>query len=141
MTSLTAGRIAALVGVFAMAGSLLGNAGADTRDLRSPDTLDQADATAIKAHRAQPGLDLRSPDARDAASAAHSGLASANALDPAVATAVQRSEAPQVIVVASRSTFDWTDAGLGAAGGFAIALLLGGTVALTQRARNGRLAV
>ena len=140
MTSITAGRIAALVAVFAVAGSLVGNAGADTRDLRSPDTLDQAVATAIQAHRAQP-LDLRSPDARDAAAAAHSGDASANALDPAIATAMQRAGSPQVIVVASRSAFDWVDAGLGAAGGFAIALLLGGTVALTQRARHGRFAV
>ncbi len=87
-------------------------------DGRSPDTKD---AAAI-AHAPQPTLDLRSPDTRDAAIAAHAAPA-----------------APSVIVVGS-SGFNWTDAGIGAAGGFAIALLSAGALMLLRGGR-GKLAL
>jgi hypothetical protein len=67
-------------------------------------------------------------------------------LDPAIATAIETKEADvarsaphQVSVVAP--AFDWTDAAIGAFAGFAIALILGGTVLLTHRGRDGSLAV
>ncbi len=111
------------------------------RDGRSPDTLDaatQASATAqtpdwferyANAHpyggsvldRTAPAAsDGRSPDTRDAAVAAGSR--------------------PPVVVVASGG-FDWTDAGIGAAGGFALALLVAGAVLLVvHRAARPKLA-
>ncbi len=86
-------------------------------DGRSPDTVDAG----LRAHETQANVDLRTPDTRDAAVAAHS------------------TPAP-TIVVATSSGFDWTDAGIGAAGGFAIAILLaGGSVLL--RSDRGKLAL
>lgn len=81
-------------------------------DGRSPDTMDAAAAAA--------GLrvDGRSPDTRDAAAA------------------------PTTVVVAAPvASFDWTDAGIGAAGGFGIALVLAGAYALARAARRDELAV
>jgi hypothetical protein len=86
-------------------------------DLRSPDTIDAA----VVAHGTQPGVDLRSPDTRDAAVAAHA------------------TPTPSVVIVGN-SGFDWTDAGIGAAGGFAIALLAAGALILLRGGR-GRLAL
>ena len=131
-------RITHRIGVIAVVvafGALPMAAGAGVRDGRSPDTKDAAylahldgrspdtiDA-ATQAHATPPVVvDLRSPDTRDAAITAHT------------------TPAPSVVVVGSGG-FDWTDAGIGAAGGFAIALLLGGAIVLTQRGSRGKLAV
>ena len=108
-------------------------AGAGVRDGRSPDTKDAAalahfdgrspdtvDA-GLRAHETQPNVDQRSPDTRDAALTAHS------------------TPAP-TIVIATSSGFDWTDAVIGAAGGFAIAILLAGGFALL-RSDRGKLAL
>ncbi len=55
-------------------------------------------------------------------------------LDPGGATPTQSQTSPIVRVVTPNSGFDWGDAGIGAAGGFALAMLgLGGTLALSQR--------
>ena len=86
-------------------------------DGRSPDTVDAA----LSAHETPPNVALRSPDTRDAALAAHS------------------TPAP-TIVVATSSAFDWTVAAIGAAGGFAIAILLAGGFVLL-RSDRGKLAL
>jgi len=133
MTARRLTRIASVLGALALfAGLLVTSAGAGIRDGRSPDTKDAAylahfdgrspdtiDAAA-QAHATLPVVDLRSPDTQDAAVAAHA-------------------TPPASIVVVSNGGFDWTDAGIGAAGGFAIALLLGGAIALTHRGSRGRL--
>jgi hypothetical protein len=60
-------------------------------------------------------------------------------LDPGGATHTQTQTSPIVRVIAPNSGFDWGDAGIGAAGGLALAILalamlgLGGTLALSQR--------
>jgi hypothetical protein len=41
------------------------------------------------------------------------------------------------VVVGGGNGFDWTDAGIGAAGGFGVALLLAGSFVLTRRGRQG----
>jgi hypothetical protein len=79
------------------------------RDGRSPDTRDAADAASVI-------RDGRSPDTRDAALAAHLGVA------------------PAVMVV--RGSFDWTDAGIGAAAGFGLALVAGAAIALANPRRS-----
>ena len=67
----------------------------------SADTIDAA----AQAHAAYTSVvDLRSPDTRDAAAAVHATPAA-------------------LIVVVGTGGFDWTDAGIGAAGGFAVAVL------------------
>jgi hypothetical protein len=120
MTILTPTRTASVLGVLVLsAGLLVTSAGAGISDGRSPDTKDAATASASVVR-----TDLRSPDT----------------LDPAIAAALQAAT-PQVVVVSGGSVFDWTDAGIGAAGGFAIALLLGGIIVLSQRGRQGRLAL
>jgi hypothetical protein len=89
---------------------------ASVRDGRSPDTLEAAAA----AHEVAVSIDGRSPDTRDAALVAHAFLPSA--------------------VSVSRGGFDWTDAGIGALGGFAIASVLAGGVFLAQRGGRSKLA-
>ena len=55
-------------------------------------------------------------------------------LDPPCATHKQTQTSPIVRVITPNSGFDWGDAGIGAAGGLALAMLgLGGTLALSQR--------
>ena len=55
-------------------------------------------------------------------------------LDPVRATHTQTQTSPIVRVITPNSGFDWGDAGIGAAGGLALAMLgLGGTLALSQR--------
>jgi hypothetical protein len=85
-------------------------------DGRSPDTIDAA----RQAHETPPATDLRSPDTRDAAAAGHSVTTTS--------------------AVVGDGGFDWTDAGIGAAGGFGVALLLAGLVVLAQRGRGTKLA-
>ncbi len=121
-----------VVGLFA--GLFVNGAAAGVRDGRSPDTKDAAylahldgrspdtiDAAA-NAHATPPVVDLRSPDTRDAAAAAHTTPAAS-------------------IVVLGNSGFHWADAGIGAAGGFAVALIVGGVFLLTNRGSRGKLAV
>jgi hypothetical protein len=80
-------------------------------DGRSPDTLDAAAATDVS-----PVADGRSPDTRDASLAVH---------------------APTATMTVSRSgEFDWTDASIGAIGGFALALALAGALLRTQNNRR-----
>jgi hypothetical protein len=92
-------------------------------DGRSPDTKDAALAahqnrgTEITAGSTQPlvagSFDGRSPDTKDAAYAAHNPAAT--------------------IVIASGGGFDWTDAGIGAAAGFGLAVMLAAGFALTRK--------
>ena len=94
--------------------------GASTLDLRSPDTLDAG----LAAHSvtATSPTDLRSPDTKDAAFTAHS-------------------TGSTIVVESASGRFDWTDAGIGAAGGFAIALILGGMVTLGRLGSKRKLAL
>jgi hypothetical protein len=124
----------------AIAAALQAHSTRSAVNLRSPDTLDPAIAAAVQAHSTRPAVDLRSPDTTDAASVVRTDLRSPDTLDPAIAAAIQAAT-PQVVFVSGGSVFDWTDAGIGAAGGFAIALLLGGIIVLSQRGRQGRLAL
>jgi len=88
-------------------------------DGRSPDTLDAG----IAAHSTPAAsVDLRSPDTKDAAQLAHSTGAT-------------------VVVQTGSSRFDWTDAGIGAAGGFAVALMLVGTFVLMRIPSRDKLAL
>ncbi len=122
-----------LVALIAAIVALPATALAGVRDGRSPDTKDAA----VAAHAPKVGygfgqsgfagratqpprvVDGRSPDTRDAALAAHS--------------------TPKVLVAGSG--FDWTDAGIGAAGGFGIAVIAVGAVGLVTRRAGGKLAV
>jgi hypothetical protein len=55
-------------------------------------------------------------------------------LDPGGATHTQSQTSPIVRVITPNSGFDWGDAGIGAAGGLALAMVgVGGTLALSQR--------
>jgi hypothetical protein len=130
-------RIAFPLTVLAIASIAATSATAAIRDGRSPDTKDAA----YLAH-----LDGRSPDTLDAAAAAHAkpGQPTLDGRSPdtrdAAATALAAPARPVVLV--GRSGFDWTDAGIGAAGGFAIALLLGGVFVLSsQRGSRQKLAL
>ena len=107
------------VAVTAVVLALAPAAAAGVTDGRSPDTRDAA--LAAHAVATTPG-DLRSPDTKDAAQLAH----------PTGSTVVLRS---------GSQSFDWTDAGIGAAGGFAIALILGGVVLLARVGSKRKLAL
>jgi len=128
-----------LVGLVIVAAGMLTfsvGASAGILDGRSPDTRDVAAATApVGDHRSPDTIDavahgavttqpaeLRSPDTRDA---------------PIVVPSMPRA----TVVVRETPAFDWADAGIGAAGGFAIALLLGGIVLLSQRGNDRKLAL
>jgi hypothetical protein len=96
-------------------------------DLRSPDTRDaaltaQSGTRIVLGKEDTPALDLRSPDTRDAGVAAHSN-------------------GSVVVLAADSQRFDWTDAGIGAAGGFAIALILAGTFVLMRSTSRDKLAL
>jgi hypothetical protein len=135
MITRTLNRIASALWVVALfAGLLVSSAAAGVRDGRSPDTKDAAylahldgrspdtiDAAAQAHAPTTPIFDLRSPDTKDAAAAAHA--------------------TPAASIVGSNGGFHWTDAGIGAAGGFALALIVGGLFLLTNRGSRGKLAV
>jgi hypothetical protein len=95
-------------------------------DGRSPDTKDAALAAQKLRHLAghvrgaqRAVLDGRSPDTRDAAAAT-------------------RTTTSPVIIVSANS-FDWTDAGIGAAAGFGLVAMLGaGLTAARKPGRSGR---
>jgi hypothetical protein len=123
----------ALVAVIAAFAALPATAGAGVRDGRSPDTKDAA----YMAH-----LDGRSPDTIDAASRAHATPSIVDGRSPDTrdaALAVHTTPATSIVVIDNRG-FDWTDAGIGAAGGSALALLLGAGIA-TYRERRGTFAL
>jgi hypothetical protein len=124
------------------------------QDLRSPDTRDAAEAAKMQGYQ-----DLRSPDARDAATPSkprqYSDLRSPDARDagrpPVDVTQDLRSPdardagqppvqvATPVVEIreAPGSGFDWGDAGIGAAGMFALFSIAAG-VALTVGSRRRR---
>ena len=132
MTTRTLTRIAPVLGAIALlTGALVQNAGASIRRRPRSQTRQTAasatDSTFAPRTRSmlrpavladQSGVDLQSPDTRDSAAAA----------------AVTR--AP-VVVVNESPAFDWTDAGIGAGCGFAVALLLVGMTLLASRGRGG----
>lgn len=109
-------RIITTIGVVTLAMTVPMTAGAQQRDLRSPDARD-ASVTAAA------GRDFRSPDARDAA---------ARSIAP-----VQASD-PVVTIDRARDGFGWGDAGIGAAGMLGILLALAGIALLAtyQRRRD-----
>jgi predicted dienelactone hydrolase len=109
---LTLKQISAIAAVTASAAL---PASAAAQDLRMPDTRDAAERQA--ADLPQLRQDLRMPDRRAPASAP---------------TVVRIVDAPP----AKADGFDWTDAGIGAAGGLAILTLAGGMgLVATQRRR------
>jgi len=121
-----AGIIAAIAAAPAASGIADGRS-PDTRDAaylahldgRSPDTIEAA----AQAHAtpAVPAItDGRSPDTRDAAFAAHT-------LAP-------------VVTITDSGGFAWFDAGIGAAGGFAIGLVLASGVVVANRGGRRRIA-
>lgn len=129
-------------------------------DLRSPDTRDAAVAT----EPALAAVDLRSPDARDAASlkerpAARNDLrwrdtraaGTAGGARPVLidlrspdtrdaARGYRRPLAIEVVRVVGPSGFNWGDAGIGALGAFAVALMAAGTMLAVLRHRRSRFA-
>jgi hypothetical protein len=90
-------------------------AGAQTQDLRSPDTRDAATPAQVA-----PAQDLRSPDARDVA---------AGRVSPTVVI----TPAPQQVVADSSSGFDWGSAAIGAAGILGLLAITAGGVLLVRR--------
>ena len=112
-------RLRIIVVATGLALMLVPVASAGIEDGRSPDTLDAG----IAAHSTPAAsVDLRSPDTKDAAQLAHSTGAT-------------------VVVQTGSSRFDWTDAGIGAAGGFAVALMLVGTFVLMRIPSRDKLAL
>ena len=112
-------------------------AAAGVRDGRSPDTLDAA---------AVASFDGRSPDTVDAAvlarDAASTPLAVVDGRSPDTSDAsfAAHTVAPTLTVV-DAGGFDWVDAGIGAAGGLAIAFVVGGALlVLTTRNHDRKLA-
>jgi hypothetical protein len=92
-------------------------------DGRSPDTKDAAAAaharttTHTRAATTLTGnFDGRSPDTKDAAAAAHA--------------------APAPVIIVGSTSFDWTDAGIGAAAGFGLAIVAVAALALTRNRRT-----
>lgn len=114
------------------AGALPGSAGAapDTQDLRSPDTRDAADQIEARDFGVTPLQDLRSPDARDAAREFPTYPAAAAAAAPAPAEVAEVAAAPE-------GSFDWGDAGIGAAMMLALFGIAAGLLLLAM-SRRGR---
>jgi len=113
-------------------------AAAGISDGRSPDTIDAALATTTQI------ADGRSPDTRDAALAAHSVASTPGDLrspDTKDAAQLAHPTASTTVLRSGSQNFDWTDAGIGAAGGFAIALILGGVVLLARVGSKRKLAL
>ena len=155
-------KLAATIGALALLAPGL-SAGADARsinpihtsghastsgllDQRSPDTIDAAAQTLTTLPSG-----IMSPDTRDAALAAH---ASATAVSRTLATPVGDLRSPDTRD-AARSTnasreprplgkdggFDWTDAGIGATSGLAIAFLAVGALLFVRRSNGRRIAI
>jgi hypothetical protein len=132
------GRFWIVTAVVALAAMLAAVANAGARDGRSPDAQD---AAAI-AGSAQATVDRRSPDTSDAGLKAQQpppyiagvtdfpvpplGIRSRRRADAALGDEAGQS----VLVEGGSSGFDWADAGIGAAGGFAIAFIVAGALVL-----------
>lgn len=111
-------------------------------DLRTPDAVDAGRTTAV-----QTPADLRTPDAVDAgrpvqAAPAGLDLRTPDARDHGLGRGTHSSPDVTVVRVADPAPvstgFDWGDAGIGAGGLLALALIaLGGILAVTHR-RHGR---
>ena len=113
--------------------ALTGSAGAapGTQDLRSPDTRDAVEQMEARDLGVTPSQDLRSPDARDAAR--EFPAYPSPAAVPAPAEVAEVAATPE-------ASFDWGDAGIGAAMmlallGIAAGLLL---LAISRRGRPFR---
>ena len=89
------------------------------QDLRSPDARDAALAAEVS-----PPQDLRSPDTRDAARGAALARAESTGVSPS-------RSAPSV-----SDSFEWGDAGIGAAVMLALLSAISGTVLLVGRSRH-----
>jgi hypothetical protein len=126
-------------------------------DGRSPDTKDAAYAAphsrritnAAASSVAGPpvngvGYDGRSPDTKDAAAAAHA-LTTTRARTATTLTgnfdgrspdtkdaAAAADAAPAAVIVLGSTNFEWTDAGIGAAAGFGLAIIAVAALALTR---------
>lgn len=107
-------------------------------DLRSPDTHDAS----IPTEPSPVGADFRSPDTRDAASAEEpiATLGDLRSPDTREAADGYRPAATSVIVHVPGPGFDWGDAGIGALGAFAVALLAAGAMLVVFRHRRSRVA-
>ena len=134
-------RIRLVAVTTALALTLVPVAGAGI-DGRSPDTKDAAANV-----RSAPGTtaDLRSPDTRDAGLAAHTVAATSptdlRSPDTQDAALTAHSAGSTIVVESASGRFDWTDAGIGAAGGFAVALILGGLLVLARVGSGRKLAL
>ena len=129
-------RIVTVAIAAGLALTLVPVAGSGIKDGRSPDTKDAALAAQTQI------ADGRSPDTLDAAAAAHSVPSTPIDLrSPDTKDAAQLAHSPStaVVVQSGSGTFDWTDAGIGAAGGFAIALILAGLLVLAQHGHGRKL--
>jgi hypothetical protein len=100
-------------------------------DLRSPDTQDAA-----KAGLPASIADLRSPDTQDAAKAGQAGSVP-DMISPDTQDAAKGrpfgSPTIEVVTVAGAPSFDWIDAGIGAASGLAAALIAAGVLLLALK--------
>lgn len=104
-------------------------------DLRTPDTRDAASSK----QRIAPFADLRSPDTRAAGSIEQPSpvlvdLRSPDSRD--AARGYRRPLAIEVVRVVGPSGFNWRDAGIGALGTFAVALMAAGTMLAVLRRRS-----
>jgi hypothetical protein len=121
----------------AVTAALAGNAAA--QDLRSPDARESA--------RAVTTIDLRSPDARDAARAsdvANSAVIrdarSPDARDTSGMSTFRPGTVTTTASAGPATSFDWGDAGIGAAAMFGLVAVAAGTLlVLSGRRREGRL--
>jgi hypothetical protein len=111
---------------------------AQAADARSPDTKDAA-----AARESRTALDLGSPDTRDAAlraevlRSARADLRAPDTKDAALlADSPPRSSPVTPVTGMGGNAFEWTDAGIGAAAGFAVALLLAGAYVVARRGRG-----
>jgi hypothetical protein len=112
---------------------------AQAADGRSPETKDAAVAT----RESRTTLDLGSPDTRDAAlraevlRSARADVRAPDTKDAALlADSPPRSSPVTPVTGIGGNGFEWTDAGIGAAAGFAVALLLAGAYVVARRGRG-----
>jgi hypothetical protein len=119
--------------------SIAQSAGPAYNDLRSPDARDAA----VQAAEPQVAQDLRSPDARDAAVQADTPQVAQDLRSPDARDAGRVAPTVQQPIVEIRQVpsngFDWGDAGIGAAGIFAMFSIAAGLTLLlgSRRRRRG----
>jgi hypothetical protein len=113
--------------------------GALGSDLSSPDTQDAA-----KAGQWGRVSDMLSPDTQEAAKAGQWGSVSDTLLPDTQDAANGRGGAGptiEVVTVAAPSSFDWIDAGIGAASGLGVSLVVAGGLILVVRRHRQSVAV